>query len=108
MKKTLISLAILGAFATTASAQNIVVPDNRGPTDSGCLVKGLDPNGDGFLALRTGPGSKYQQIGNLHNGDAAYIYGGQGKWLYVENGALNGKEAKFRGWIYNAWCEFYP
>ena len=49
-----------------------------------------------------------QQIGNLHNGDAAYIYGGQGKWLYVENGALNGKEAKFRGWIYNAWCEFYP
>ncbi|QFT61128.1 Bacterial SH3 domain protein (plasmid) [Sulfitobacter sp. THAF37] len=108
MQKTLISLAVLGALASTASAQNIVVPGNRGPTDTGCLIKGLDPNGDGFLALRTGPGSKYQQIGSLYNGDAAFVYGGQGNWLYVENGARNGKAVKFRGWIYDAWCEFYP
>ncbi|APE45692.1 hypothetical protein BOO69_19240 (plasmid) [Sulfitobacter alexandrii] len=108
MKKTLTSLAIMGALASTASAQNIVMPNNYGPTDSGCLVKGLDPNGDGFLALRTGPGSKYGQIGSLHNGDAAFIYGGQGRWLFVENGAVNGKKARFRGWIYDAWCEFYP
>ncbi|MFD1343383.1 SH3 domain-containing protein [Litorisediminicola beolgyonensis] len=98
----------MAALATPAVAQNIVVPADRAWSESGCLVKGLDPNGDGFLALRAGPGTNYAQIGSLHNGDAAYIYGGRGKWLYVENGSMNGREAKFRGWIYNAWCEFYP
>ncbi|MBV7378951.1 SH3 domain-containing protein [Maritimibacter sp. DP4N28-5] len=102
-------MAMLGAFTASATAQTIVMPQNHGPTDTGCLVKGLDPNGDGFLALRAGPGTEHAQIGSLHNGDAAFVYGSDnGRWLYVENGALDGKEAKFRGWIYDAWCEFYP
>mgnify|MGYP002039290361 FL=1 len=28
------------------------------------VVSGLDPNGDGFLAVRNGPGSQFSQIGN--------------------------------------------
>ncbi|WP_170329733.1 SH3 domain-containing protein [Ruegeria arenilitoris] len=94
--------------AGAALSQQIVKPTGPAITDTGCLVKGLNPNGDGFLALRTGPGSSYQQIGSLRNGDAAYIRACDGKWCYVENGAINNVESKFRGWIHTGWCEFYP
>ncbi|EAU42707.1 hypothetical protein FP2506_07696 [Fulvimarina pelagi HTCC2506] len=109
------SLPLACLLATTvgipfASAQQIVVPSNRTTeVETGCLVRGLDPNGDGFLALRSGPGTGYPQIGSLRNGDAAYIKAPpKERWLYVENGAINGRETTFRGWIYDAWCEFYP
>ncbi len=107
MPRFLFSIAV-AVFATAAHAQQIVTPAGPYITDTGCLVQGLDPNGDGFLALRAGPGTNYFQIGSLHNGDAAYLRKCQGKWCYVENGALNGREARFRGWIYTAWCQFYP
>lgn len=101
--------AAFGVFlATAAFSQQIVPPTGPVITDTGCLVKGLNPNGDGFLALRTGPGSNYQQIGSLRNGDAAYIRACNGKWCYVENGAINNVESVFRGWIHTGWCEFYP
>ncbi len=100
---------MLSAFAGPTLAQNVVIPPDRAPQDSGCQVRGLDPNGDGFLALRSGPGTEYLQIGSLRNGDAAYIYAPRkGRWIYVENGSMGGREAKFRGWIYDAWCSFYP
>lgn len=101
---------LMAAFmGQAAMAQDIVVPSNRQVMDTGCQVQGLDPNGDGFLALRAGPGTEYAQIGSLRNGDAAYLAAPpRGRWLYVENGALNNREARFRGWIYDAWCMFYP
>ncbi|MGQ3486995.1 SH3 domain-containing protein [Roseovarius pacificus] len=109
MKIGMLTLCLFSTLSGTAVAQSIVIPADRGPTDTGCLVTGLDPNGDGFLSLRAGPGTDYAQIGSLHNGDAAFVYASpKGRWLYVENGAVGGKEAKFRGWIYDAWCEFYP
>lgn len=105
-----LSLAVLLSVATASAAfsQNIVQPTGPLSNDTGCLVQGLDPNGDGFLALRAGPSSSYQQIGSLRNGDAAYIRACQGKWCYVENGSINNVETRFRGWIYTAWCQFYP
>ncbi|MDW4500364.1 SH3 domain-containing protein [Sulfitobacter sp. D35] len=109
MKRQLASLALVALMAAPASAQQILVPSNRAAMETGCLVQGLDPNGDGFLALRAGPGSDHAQIGSLRNGDAAYLAAPPaGRWLYVENGAIGGREAKFRGWIYDAWCQFYP
>lgn len=96
--------------AGMAAAQDVVIPGDRTTQiESGCKVTGLDPNGDGFLAMRAGPGTEYAQIDSLHNGDAAYIAAGRrGRWLYVENGSKDGREAKFRGWIYDAWCTIYP
>lgn len=107
MKRILIT-ALCAGFATTAHSQQIVPPTGPVITDTGCLVQGLNPNGDGFLALRTGPGSNYQQIGSLRNGDAAYIRACSGKWCYVENGSINNVESRFRGWIHTNWCQFYP
>lgn len=95
-------------LATPGFAQQIVQPTGPVITDTGCLVQGLNPNGDGFLALRTGPGSNYQQIGSLRNGDAAYLRSCEGKWCYVEDGSINGVESRFRGWIHTGWCLLYP
>ena len=103
---SVLALALCGA--TALHAQTMVPPRGEIITDTGCLVRGLDPNGDGFLALRAGPGSGYAEIGRLHNGDSAYLRACEGKWCFVQNGALNGREAQFKGWIHTAWCEFYP
>ena len=110
MRRIAAILLVCGA-ASPVLSQNVVIPDDRTTEiETGCQVQGLDPNGDGFLALRAGPGTNYPQIGQLRNGDAAYLASrsARGRWLYVENGAIDGREARFRGWIYDAWCEFYP
>ena len=100
---------VAAVSAAPILAQQIVAPPPGEDPNAGCLVRGLDPNGDGFLALRAEPGTKHAIIGKLRNGDAAYLARNcQNRWCYVENGAINGKEAKFRGYIYDAWCEFYP
>ena len=109
--KRIYGCLVIGVISMqSASAQNVVIPPDRtDDIETGCEVRGLDPKGDGFLALRAGPGANHAQIGKLRNGDAAYIAAEpRGRWLYVENGALNGREAKFRGWIYDAWCMYYP
>ena len=56
-------------------------------------VRGLDPNGDNFLSVRTGPGTSYDEIDRIYNGDGVSICTQQGKWLRVKYG--NG-----RGWVY--------
>lgn len=39
--------------------------------------------GAGFLAVRTGPGGSYQQVGELYAGDEVSVYDRSGKWLAV-------------------------
>lgn len=39
--------------------------------------------GNGFLAVRVGPGSSHQQIGELYLGDQVWVAERQGNWLYV-------------------------
>lgn len=65
------------------------------------VVQGLDPHGDGFLAVRTGPGSQYRQIGSLYNGDHVSILDRQGQWLYVRHGGLE-------GWSHGRWIGTAP
>ena len=77
-------------------------------------VRGLDPDGDGFLAVRRGPGSQYAMIDKLHNGDMATICDERGKWIGIVYGRHCGLEtyvAKRRayrgpcrsGWVYGKW-----
>jgi len=107
LRHLVLAAACLGAAPLWA--QQIVVPPPGPNPDTGCLVEGLDPNGDGFLALRAGPGTSHAKIGELRNGDAAFLARRcENRWCYVENGVIDGSEARFRGWIYDAWCQFYP
>lgn len=49
-------------------------------------VHGLNPRGDGFLAVRTGPGSKYPMIDRLHNGNQVYFCDKHGEWIGIVYG----------------------
>jgi hypothetical protein len=44
-------------------------------------VVGLDPNGDGFLSVRTGP--KGREIDRLHNGQGVYVCDRSEDWIGI-------------------------
>ena len=107
--------AVLGAvtlaLAAPVSAQQLDVPfDTFCPPDAqaACFgaaeVMGLDPNGDGFLAVRTGPGSNYPMIGQVHNGDRVGVYARRGDWHAISFGPDNRL-----GWAHGNWLgNFIP
>lgn len=39
--------------------------------------------GNGFLAVRTGPGTKYRQIGEIYRGDEVSVYDRRGNWYGI-------------------------
>lgn len=61
-------------------------------------VMGLNPQGDGFLAVRTGPGSDYPKIGEVRNGDRVGTYGKRGEWEAISFGPDNRL-----GWAHGNW-----
>ncbi len=50
-------------------------------------VAGLNPRGDGFLSVRSGPGRDFQKTDMLYNGDTVYLCDGEGEWLGVVYGS---------------------
>lgn len=60
-------------------------------------VGGLDPAGDNFLALRTGPGSGYPMILPMGPGTFVNVLRRNGKWLFVE------LEDGTRGWAHGSY-----
>lgn len=103
------ALAIM--LATPLSAQTLDVPfDTYCPPDAqaACFgvatVMGLNPDGDGFLAVRTGPGSDYPMIAKIHNGDRVGTYGRKGDWHAISFGADDRL-----GWAHGSWLgNFIP
>ena len=67
-----------------------------GPTHAD-YVGGLNPAGDNFLALRTGPGTRFQMILPMGPGTELTVIGRDGRWLNVE--LPDGT----RGWAYDAY-----
>lgn len=49
-------------------------------------VRGLNPRGDNFLAVRTGPGSKYPMLDRLYNGNQVYVCDQYGEWIGIVYG----------------------
>ena len=60
-------------------------------------VGGLDPNGDGFLALRTGTGANAQRLAKMPEGTLLEVLGSEGDWDYVR--LLDGRT----GWAHANW-----
>jgi hypothetical protein len=80
-------LACLPA-ATIARQQHVPVIAGQGPEFDACgtvgVVRGLDPQGgDGFLAVRAGPGSGYAMLDKVYNGYLLNICDDRGQWLGV-------------------------
>jgi hypothetical protein len=47
------------------------------------VISGLNPHGDAFLAIRSGPGVKYRELTRLYNGDQVYMCGLRGDWVGI-------------------------
>lgn len=102
MKKLALVIGI--SLASSVLAQTLDVPFSTTCTteiDSECYslheVVGLDPKGEGFLAVRTGPGSNYRMIDRLYNGDRVYVFQAKGSWF----GITYRKGQK--GWSHKKW-----
>jgi len=86
------SLAVMLALLVTAGAVAALQPDVPvmvggdsefpacGATGE---VVGLDPAGDNFLAVRSGPSSRYEQMDEIHTGDIVFLCDEQGDWLGI-------------------------
>lgn len=109
------------AFVPVSQAQDLDVPIvERAQEDLDTCALGqvrrLKAQGDGFLAVRTGPASKFRKIDELHNGDRVWIFDQRGEWLGVAYGVEelscspierdrflpdHGKS----GWIHSNWVD---
>ena len=82
-------------------------------------VARLDPQGDGFLAVRTGPSTDYPQIDELHNGDAVHLCEEKGRWWGIVYGGIGGcgvtspvpRRMAYRGpcragWVHGRYVDF--
>lgn len=78
MRRLLLVLALVSG-STLSGAEGLGRPVMIGaePDLDACTsmgeVAGLDPNGDGFLAVRSGPGSNYQLLEKIYEGQTVFI-----------------------------------
>jgi hypothetical protein len=81
----LLSLVAIGAAPATSLAVPAIVGKvpEYDACDSSGEVKELDPHGDGFLAVRSGPGSQYQMIDKLLEGQSVFVCDDRGQWLGI-------------------------
>jgi len=111
----------VSVFVPPGLAQDLDVPIlERAQKDLDTCALGqvarLKADGDGFLAVRTGPASKFRKIDELHNGDQVWIFDERGEWLGVVYGVAelscspierdrflpdHGKS----GWIHSNWVD---
>jgi hypothetical protein len=123
-----LSLACLAAVLTipaigAAGAQQLDVPVMELASDDldTCAlgkVTGLKAGGDGFLAVRSGPGSSYRKLDEIHNEDRVWLFEQRGEWIGIVYGIGHdmscGAIDKDRpvphpgkkGWVHQNWIEF--
>ena len=124
-----VAIALLASTCAMAAPRDVpVVVGEEAELDactSWAKVKGLDPKGDGFLAVRGGPGAAYALRDRLHEGDAFFVcsYSRDDTWLaivYPRKGQHPGdcgvstslpKPVEYHGpcawgWVHGKWTEF--
>jgi hypothetical protein len=83
------------------------------------VVTGLDPRGDGFLAVKSGPHLKFSKIDQLFNGQDVYLCESRGDWLGIvypveERCGVGSKSWSVTdsysgpcssGWVHKAWIK---
>lgn len=109
MARKLGAAALAGLLAAAAPAAAEVEVDFAATGGDGqaawcasSVVSGLDPAGDGFLAVRTGPGTAYRMIAKLTNGAVVLTCATAGPWIGVLYGPSRSK-----GWVHGRWLVPY-
>lgn len=90
-------LCVCATFAQDLDVPVQWIPDGQAAGCAGSVVTGLDPNGDNFLAVRSGPGTNYRKIDELHTGDRVRTCDLQGNWVGVFYGAEGNRKS---GWVH--------
>ncbi|WP_424983104.1 SH3 domain-containing protein [Maritalea sp. S77] len=79
-------------------------------------VTGLNVEGDGFLAVRLGPGLEHIKLDELHNGDHVWLFDRRGAWIGIvyaakdlicspiENDRPVETDGK-TGWVHEDWIQ---
>jgi hypothetical protein len=87
---TILTIGVIVCVATAAGGQeagirpqvSVIIehsPEGYAPCAYG-VVHNLDPMGDGFLAVKAGPGLHYERIDKLSNGKEVIICDQKGVW----------------------------
>jgi Bacterial SH3 domain len=117
-----LAFAALGALLATgvALANTLDVPimeeggDGQMANCASSMVTGLRAGGDGFLAVRSGPGSQYRKLDELRNGETVVIFQMRGEWAGVvyrtENVRCSSKTTRpvaygNKGWVHKRWLK---
>lgn len=81
--------AAVGTIPSALLAQDLDVPvnvpkgDGQAADCASSTVSGLDPAGDNFLAVRSGPGAQHRKIDELHTGDVVITCDMRGDWIGI-------------------------
>jgi len=74
----------IGTVARSTEPAPAPVPPTGTPVSPrAVVVAGLDPSGDNFLSLRSGPGTGYREIARMLPGTRGTVIAAEGKWLSV-------------------------
>ncbi|MEM9278469.1 MAG: SH3 domain-containing protein [Pseudomonadota bacterium] len=91
MRKLFLILLLSAAFVTQAKAQQLQkpvmeVPEEDWDTCSFGKVANLNPEGDNFLAVRSGPGTGSAMIDKIFKGDKVWVFNLDGDWMGIVYG----------------------
>lgn len=103
----------------SAEAQNLqrpIIEHAQEDLDTCALgeVTGLKADGDGFLAVRAGPGTQYRKLDELKNGDEVWLFDRKGQWIGIVYGVAELSCSPIResrpvphggrkGWVHENW-----
>jgi uncharacterized protein YraI len=89
--------SLVAALALGLAALPAVAGDCTGHVTGVRPISAYNPSsGAGFLAVRTGPGTNYRQIGELYAGDEVAVWARRGNWYQVR--CMSGRcMSPFRG-----------
>lgn len=122
-RSTIMAVAFGCAFVVhPANSQSLDVPIMELASDDldTCgygKIAGLKLDGDGFLAVRSGPGSDYAKLDELHNDDEVWLFEQRGEWIGIVYGVsavtCGPIEADRpvthhgqKGWVHENWVQF--
>lgn len=94
LKRILVAL-LFSSLCKPAFAAGLDVPIHVHAGDgqaADCMtsrVSGLNPHGDNFLSVRSGPAGSFRELDRLHNGEVVTIYEMHGAWAGVVYRTVN-------------------
>lgn len=114
------ALSLDGAKQVAGAKNDLDVPvmeyggDGQAANCASSTVHGLKAGGDGFLAVRSGPGTQYRKIDELYNGEVVIVYEVRDKWAGVvyrtetfDCGSTVTRPVPYenKGWVHTNWLQ---